>query len=43
MHSNATIAQLAVGIMEFGFIDPTVVVSNSGIVASQKRGYCDAN
>ena len=41
--SGGVLPQIARGIVEFGFIDPALMVGNAGIVAGQKRRACDGN
>ena len=40
---EAVLARIAASTVEFGFIDPTLMVSNAGIGADPERGYYDAN
>ena len=40
---GGVLGQIARNIVEFGFIDPALMVANAGIVAGQKRGDCDGN
>ena len=40
---EAVLGQIARSIVEFGFIDPALMVGNAGIVAGQKRRDCDGN
>jgi hypothetical protein len=40
---EAVLGPIAARVVKFGFIDPTLMVSQAGIVAAQKRRDCDAN